>query len=37
LNIRRPFSTILPLSPDPVGLRQLVLGFLVETAPSRGG
>jgi DNA-binding transcriptional LysR family regulator len=28
LHIRRPFSSILPLGPDPVGLRQLILGFL---------
>jgi DNA-binding transcriptional LysR family regulator len=28
LNIHRPFSSILPMGPDPVGLRQLVLGFL---------
>jgi len=28
LQIRRPFSTILPLGPDPVGLRQIFLGFL---------
>ena len=28
LSIKRPFSTILPLGPDPVGLRQVFLGFL---------
>lgn len=28
LYIKRPFSTILPLGPDPVGLRQVFLGFL---------
>ncbi len=28
LDMRRPFSAILPLGPDPVGLRQLILNFL---------
>jgi DNA-binding transcriptional LysR family regulator len=34
LNIQRPFSAILPLGPDPVGLRQLVLAFLTENPKS---
>jgi DNA-binding transcriptional LysR family regulator len=31
LHIRRDFSAILPLGPDPVGLRQLMLGYLLQT------
>ncbi len=32
LRIHRPFSAILPLGPDPVGLGQMILGFLKSPA-----
>lgn len=34
LSIRRPFSVILPLGPDPIGLRQVFLGFLGQDVSS---
>ncbi len=35
LRIRRAFSAILPQAPDPVGLRQLLLGAVLEHGRGR--